>query len=293
MTKTKKQTTKIKTKTKTKINNINVYGHHTYYMRNDSNSNKMLISQLTNVLKENQWLKVSYEKYKPIKQNNPKSYFKPQGSYYSKGGWLFHEVCCNLDNEIILIEVDYSTIYRITGKTPYTQTNSNSVYKQNMNKFINTYGTKLNKYSCDIKNDFFFNSKKHNSKKHNNKIEQIKCDSYKEKNKCVSNRKCKWNKMFKTFKYPYKTHNGFAIYPLPSYKWLHKKIMDRLVFNSLDVETLVLWNHKPVIKHYNLGTIREIIGDNIDNNIDNKTKENDFTTYLIPKLIEIVNKINN
>ena len=110
-----------------KTKKINVYGKQIYYMRNNSDSNKHLITQLTTTLKENQWIKVSNGKYTPINHNinRLKSYYKPNGSYYSKGGWLFHEVCCDLDKEIILIDVDYSDIYRITGKTPYTKTNSN------------------------------------------------------------------------------------------------------------------------------------------------------------------------
>jgi hypothetical protein len=278
----------VKSKTK-KTHKINVYGQHTYYMRNNSDSNKLLISQLTNVLKENQWIKVSNEKYKkmtPHKITNQGD-FKPQGAYYSKGGWLFHDVCCNLDNQIILIEVDYSNIYKITGKTPYTQTNSNSVYKKNMNEFINKYGETV-KYWCSNKNTNINNT---NSKTNNikNKKKNINCYSYRDKNKCISNKKCKWDKAFRTFKYPYKTHSGLAIYPLPSYKWLHTNFNDKLVFNTYDVETLVLWNHEPVIKHHNLGSIRDIIG-NIHNL--NKNNENDFTTYLIPKLIEMINKIN-
>ena len=273
------KTKKIKTKTK-KTQKINVYCNHTYYMRNNSDSNKKLISDLTNTLKENQWLKISNEKYKkitPLKITNSKADFKPQGSYYSKGGWLFNETCCNLDNEIVMIEVDYSNIYRITGKTPYTKTNSNSVYKQNMNNFVKMYGSKIDKYWCRNKKKMSINNSE-------------SCFNYREKNKCISNKKCEWAKSFKSFNYPYKTHSGLAIYPLPSYKWLHKNVDEMLVFNSYDVETLVLWNHEPVTKHYNLGTIREIIG-----KIDNKEKnniENDFTKYLIPKLIEIIKHID-
>ena len=283
-----------------KTKKINVYGKQTYYMRNKSDSNKHLITQLTTTLKENQWIKVSGDKYKPINHNidKLKSYYKPSGTYYSKGGWLFHEVCCDLDKEIILIDVDYSDIYRITGKTPYTQTNSNSVYKQNMNQFIESYGSKMDKYWCRTNNKFSnsininntnINSTKITKKKTNKK--QKNCYNYRNKNKCLSNKKCEWAKMFRTFNYPYKKYSGIAIYPLPSYKWLHTKFNERLIFNSFDVETLVLWNHKPVIKHYNLGTIREIIG-KLDNINNNKISE-DFTKYLIPKLIEIINKINN
>jgi hypothetical protein len=229
----------------------------------------------------------------PHKITNPKGDFKPQGSYYSKGGWLFHETCCNLDDEIILIEVDYSNIYRITGKTPYTQTNSNSVYKKNMNEFINNYGETI-KYWCvkkQIKNSLKNSLKKSlnkTKKKTEKKTEKpIYCYNYRNQNKCISNKKCKWDKAFRTFKYPYKTHSGLAIYPLPSYKWLHRHLNDNLVFNSYDVETLVLWNHEPVIKHYNLGTIRQIIDNTNKNNL-----ENDFIKYLIPKLIDKIEKIN-
>ena len=75
---------------------INVYGQHTYYMRNDSNYNKKLISELTNTLKENQWIKVSSIKYENFinRKITQKSTIKPKGTYYSKGGWLFHETCC-------------------------------------------------------------------------------------------------------------------------------------------------------------------------------------------------------
>lgn len=296
MTKTNKKTNKKnKIKISKKTKKINVYGQHTYYMRNNSNDNKKLISELTNILHENQWLKVSSEKYKNTitKIINPSGDFKPQGSYYSKGGWLFNEMCCNLDDEIILIEVDYNNIYRIKGKTPYTQTNSNTIYKKNMNDFINKYGSKMNKYSCKTKfiNNNSLNSinSKTNSKTNLKKIKSIPCYNFREKKKCISNKKCHWKKFFRTFKYPYKTHSGLAIYPLPSKKWLKTKFNERLIFNSYDVETLVLWNHESVIKHYNLGTIREIIG-KIDKNINIKY---DFTSYLIPNLISMINKINN
>ena len=260
-------------------------------MRNNSDNNKKLISEITNILKENQWLKVSRENYKPITHKiiDPKGDFKPQGTYYSKGGWLFNEICCDLDDELIFIEVDYSTIYRITGKTPYTQTNSNSIYKKNMNDFINKYGSKMNRYSCEPKINIDDNSLNSLNSKHKSIHKSNSCYYYKYKNKCISNKKCNWKKYFRTFKYPYKTHNGLAIYPLPSYKWLHTKFNERLIFNTYDVETLVLWNHEPVIRHYNLGTIKEIIG---KINKDINLEENDFTKYLIPNLIEKINKIN-
>ncbi len=155
---------------------INVYGQHTYHMRNDSNYNKKLISELTNTLKENQWIKVSsikYENFINRKISQPQNYgFKPQGTYYSKGGWLFHENCCNLDDEIIMINVDYKNIYRITSETHDKDTNTNSVYKKNMDNFIKTYGSKKDKYLCsrNIDMSFSFSSKKIINHQHQIKI---------------------------------------------------------------------------------------------------------------------------
>ena len=269
-----------------------------YFYLNMPNYNKKLISELTNTLKENQWIKVSSIKYENFinRKITQQSNLKPEGTYYSKGGWLFHEICCNLDDEIIMIEVDSKNIYRITGESPYKDTNTNSVYTKKIDNFIKTYGPKKDKYWCstntkyiDMKYiDMSFFKKKNNNKSSNknNTRKNITCDTHNAKNKCISNKNCEWIKQIKLFKYPYKTHSGFAIYPLPSYKWLSNNFIEKLAFSSYDVETLVLWNHEPVIKYYNLGTIREIIG-----NLNAK-QGSDFTKYLVPKLIDKIEDIN-
>jgi len=132
---------------------INVYAKNMRYM--DSNL-KGLLSDLSNSLHENQWLKVSKDKYTPINHIDKSlhkikssSSFKPIGSYYSKGGWIFHEdMCCNLDYEIILIEVDYNTIYRITGKEPFKSPEKNTIYKNSLETFIDKYGVLFGKNKC-------------------------------------------------------------------------------------------------------------------------------------------------
>jgi hypothetical protein len=286
------------------LKKINIYGKHIYYMRNDSNKNRLLVSQITSALKENQWLKVSNQKYKPFKYdiNEKKIGFKPKGSYYSKGGWLFHEMCCNLDNEIILIEVDYSNIYRITGKTPLTNTNTNNTYTKKINDFINEYGIN-NLFECTEKKKFgYLKSKKTN---------KVYCGSYYTKKSCIKNDHCKWDNTTTYFKYPYNKYDGLTVYPLPSYKWMHSKLLQRFMFITLDVETLALWNDKPVIKHHNLGTIREIVNEyknkgksGISKSSISKSRKilkkhitedeiiDDVIPILIPALITLIEKKN-
>ena len=261
--KTKNLSKKSKTRhTLKKSNDINVYAKNMIYMK-DSNKYKLLLTKLTEALNENQWIKYSKNKYKPIKyiDNNKinKKYnytgFKPVGSYYSKGSWLFHEDnCCNLDWEIILIEVDYKTITLITGKEPYKSPISNQVYKDTLSKFMKKYGVK--------------SSPPTNNKKY----------QYNSVN---------WTKL-------YKKYDGFAMYPYPEYEMIqdNKNKMNELFLYVYDVETLVLWDHMPVIKYYNLGTIKNIIEE-----FDNTKKHN--KNYLksiekfIKNLIKKINKINN
>ena len=72
------------------------------------------------------------------------------------------------------------------------------------------------------------------------------------------------------------------------------------MFTGLDVETLALWNNKPVIKHHNLGTISEIVNEKLKSSNDKSVQKkiskdtyiDDVIPILIPALIEKINKIN-
>ena len=96
----------------------------------------------------------------------------------------------------------------------------------------------------------------------------------------------------------YKNYNGFAIYPYPEYEMMtsRKNRSNFFTFLDYDVETLILWDHTPVIKHHNLGTIREILKDS--GLTDKDIKDNDdnlsyFYEHFIPHLIKKINKIND
>lgn len=312
---------KLKYSSRTKKNTINVYAKNMRFM-SDNISLKKLLSNLSSSLNENQWLKVSKEKYKPmnyVKENenkNKNAYeygFKPNGSFYSKGGWLFHEsTCCKLDDEIILVEIDYSRIYRITGKEPYTSPIKDKVYKKNIKTFMDKYGKLFGKDKCSGDNEPSLCNYSNN---------EVQCKNngkpycYWESNKCNTNTKllkqinskckkltkkaicmkkdnhCFWEEQFKIFNWGplYNEYDGFAIYPYPEMELLKKYKKDAFAFYMYDVESLILWNHKPVIKHYNLGTIAEIIKDlKINSTEDYETIIESF----IPKLIDKIKNIN-
>jgi len=264
---------------------INVYAQNMKYM---NEKYKYLLSELTNTLKINQWLKVSNEKYNPInhinnfdiKHKTKYQGFKPVGSYYSKGGWLFHEdVCCKLDNEIILIEVDYNTIYSITGDNPFNSPIEDKKYKDALDSFTNKYGKPFGKDKCKEDKTLVNKTK-------------VKCNMIKKQSECKNN--CYWESKYKIFDWGslYKKYDGFAIYPYPE-KELIKSSENNFAFNTYDVETLVLWNHKPVIKYYNLGKISDIIHDS-DIKINIHKKYNNYSDYIdkfIPKLIQKIQNI--
>ena len=325
---------------------INVYAKNMRYMytneTNPKNNNgnpidsnkdkyKVLLSKLAEVLGENQWLKYSKDKYKPLQHSDKNKHYisdKPIGSYYSKGGWLFHEdMCCNLDWEIIFIEVDYKTISRITGKTLFTLPITNKVYKNNVEEFMTKYGVDYGKDKCMSLDDCWdydtetecnetksicqwdtnkynkYSKKKGECIKNKNKIDS--CSKIKSETKCKNNKtsKCYFSYKYKVIHWGklYKNYDGFAIYPHPEIKMItNKKTRQNYnIFMGYDVETLVLWDHSPVIKYHNLGTIRDIIEEtgvklkknNNNTHIENYYKE--FIETLIKKINDINKKIND
>jgi hypothetical protein len=222
-------------------------------------------------------------------KENDYSGFKPIGSYYSKGEWLFHEDnCCNLDNEIILIEVDYSSIYRITGKEPYKSPITNSVYNKTLKSFVKEYGIKYNSGRCTVHIDISNNNINDKSKD----IYKNNCKDIKTKTKCNNKiNKCEWFNGYYRYKWSnlYNKYNGFTIYPYPEFEMMEKH-EEYMPLESYNVSSLVLWNHTPVIKHHNLGTIKEIIK---EAGVKGKlTKEYDsYLAVFIPKLIKKIKEL--
>jgi len=314
---------------------INVYAKNMRYMytneTNPKNNNgnpidsnkdkyKVLLSKLAEALGENQWLKYSKDKYKPLQHIDKNKHYisdKPIGSYYSKGGWLFHEDnCCNLDWEIIFIEVDYKTISRITGKTLFTLPITNKVYKNNVEEFMTKYGVDYGKDKCMSLDDCWDYDTEQECNKPNTScqwktdkstkgrcIQTNSCYKIKTEQKCNTNKTydCLFLKGYKLINWGklYKKYDGFAIYPYPDIKMItdKKNRTNYYTFMGYDVETLVLWDHSPVIKYHNLGTIRDIIelsGHKLTNIKNNNVYTMGYDNYkeFIETLIKKINNIN-
>jgi hypothetical protein len=82
---------------------------------------KKLLTKLSNSLLDNQWIRTTtnFEEdlnYKYNTQN--KITWKPNGIYFSKGEWIFHILCCNPNDNIILVKINYDNIHTITNKKP-------------------------------------------------------------------------------------------------------------------------------------------------------------------------------
>jgi hypothetical protein len=307
---------------------LNIYGKNFNYIYEDKN--RKHLSKLTNFLDDNEWLKVSKEKYHGFnfkidkKSFKDRIHWKPSNvSWFSKGSWIFHmDNCCNFDDEIIYITVDYKNIYKIANKSPYSDLSSNDDYKSKLSKFNKEYivkhkttrnilVNKEDKFSdCNfIKSEEGCGYKKTNNNNNNNNngsLENFKwennCKWNKKTNKCeyrhCSKKKDNCATIYKTQIYDWtkllKKYDGMAIYPMMTEEEM-EKIQNHHGFDVWDVETLVLSNDAPIITHHNLGTIRELL--NITKKEEKETKENQFGfvdinySKLVSKLIQKINEV--
>lgn len=314
-------------KTKKTNKKLNIYAKNFDYIYEDKN--RKYLSKLTNFLADNEWLKVSKEKYQDFtidkKIFNDKdviSYMnskKPSHvSWFSKGSWLFHEdMCCKIDDEIIYITVDYTNIYKITNKSPYSNLSSNDDYKSKLSKFNKKYIVK----SKTTRNRLIHKEDKYASC---NWIVLEKMCGYKKTKKNNNENSwgppendCKWDKKKKECKFKpcskkrddcitlynsqiynwsklLKDYDGFAIYPMMTVEEM-EKIQNHLGFLDWDVESLVLSNDAPIITHHNLGSVRELL--NITKKEEKEKKENKFGfadinySKLVSKLIQKINQV--
>jgi hypothetical protein len=235
--------------------------------------NNKNLDKLYNCLSGNKWIKISNEKYKKfdyIDKLKGNGYFKAPGSYFSKGTWFFYErgmdlqYISNLDSykdnkkEIILITVDEEQIYTITGK-PDINPFYNNNYKKSFNKFKKKYVDGMigmdGCYASKYDNYFCVLTTKKIEK--NQKI----CKTLKKKIKCEKDKRCYWNNKYNNYNFRKMLkdgYNGFAINPYPGSDEEYFNNAD-LAFRVYDSESLALFNDKPVLKYYNIGTIGDIV----------------------------------
>ena len=257
---------------------LNIYAQNMHYIEPE---NKKYLSELTDFLNDNEWLKISktpfnieyFDKFNRLKNINVKNYnkylgLKPDGVWFSKGGWLFHEdMCCNIDNYIIIAQIDYSNTYNITGSNRFNNPMNNKKYISSIRKFDKIYNGKIMMRECIPKYTKSTNATK--SSKHKKTSNKINCRTIKTLKKCNKySQLCQWFEGFNFYSWAklYKEYDGFSLYPYMSKEFM-LNIQKHLTFTSWDVESLVLWSAKPIIKYKTLGTIKDIINDkNIDKN---------------------------
>jgi hypothetical protein len=310
------------TKKNTSHPKLNVYARNMRFINYEKD--KKYLSKLTDFLADEEWLKVSSEKYKGFSMdrkyldNKKMIGMKPGNvSWFSKGSWLFHDgMCCNLDSEIIYITVDYTNIYKISNLSPDSNLVTDKQYKNKLTKFNKKYilskpRTKLvhkdNLWSgCEFikkkeycEDEDLLTGKLFGSEKEDNKSKKIKKVQCKWNNKT---QRCGYRPCLKksgncviNYGYPYykwgkflKDYDGLAIYPIMTLEEM-RKLQQHYGFDGWDVETLVLLNDKPITKHHNLGTIRELL--NITK--DKKLNSNDEINYskLVSSLIKKIKEI--
>ena len=296
----KKLNDKLNDKFNDKFNDkLNIYAKNMLYIEQE---NKKYLSKLTDFINDNEWLKISktpfnteyfevFNKIKNIKEKNYNKHLglKPGGVWFSKGGWLFHEdMCCNIDNYIIIAQIDYSNIYRITGSNRFNNPMNNKKYISSIRKFDKIYNGKIMMRECIPK--YTKSTKTTKSSKYKNTHHKINCKTIKTSKKCNKfSQLCQWFEGFNFYNWAklYKEYDGFALYPYMSKEFM-LNIQKHLTFTSWDVESLVLWSAKPIIKYKTLGTIKEIID---DERIDSNNPL--FYRKLVEKLKEKINEWRN
>jgi hypothetical protein len=295
------KTTKTLKKSKNNKSSLNIYVKNNRFLVNDEISEHL--SKLTNFLMENEWLKVGdTDKLKDFVEDKQMLYFKPRGTWFSKGGWIFHDMCCNINYNIIYVQVDYSKIYRITGESPNTNPDNDLLYQKRVKSFQKKYSAKkltrnrwieklISGYECSERDE----------KSCKNPIEDAvlaSCKWNKKTKKCNMTNLCKIPKDSCRYDYGYTVYNwkklkqqydGFAIYPFMTREFM-RKYQNTETFDMWDVESLVLFNLKPVITQHNLGSIKEILssaGQKIKSSKSGDINYSKLTNGIIKKIKEI------
>lgn len=209
------------------------------------------ITRITQALKPSQWLRVTSTRKEDGYKYKQGISLKPEGLWYSKGEWLFHEMHGEhgIDNNyLILVEINPESVYEIRNRSDAAN-KLNNMYDAKYEQFIKDYVSYFNPldYAALLKKDF------------KTKKEKLSTDTLFKGGWGILSYQVNWREMAKKY-------NGFAIYPYPSLTY-YGTTPGKLVFPaSWDVSSLVLWNKKPVIKEYNLGKVSQLKkGDFIDN----------------------------
>ncbi len=298
-----------------KIPQNNIYVQNNSIAMGKEKLASFLLNKLTTFLDDNEWIKVGYtevindfDKKKEMK-GKPLAGYTPPGLWWSKGGWLFFDLCCKPTDKILYAQINSSNIYTITGKDKLSDPMTDKIYQEKILDFEKKYlfskpenkwlpkGTHL--YSCIGKNE------KYCEKEINDETGKPTCKWSKKTQKCniVNRNQCYKSKKNCHFVYDQplylwsnliNKYDGFAIYPYMNRDFMIK-YQNHDTFTEYDVESLVLFNQKPIKTYHYLGTIQEIIDSvkspkKTSKKISKTDNDNDNVNYI--KLVNgIIKKI--
>lgn len=240
----------------------NIYARNFRFAYNEKLADRG-ITQISRALKPTQWLRITSIRHEDARNYKQGIGLKPEGLWYSKGEWLFHDIHGDNgksidDTYLVLIEINPDSVYEIRNR------------RDAANKLNNTYDAKYEQFIKDYVSYFnpldYFKLLKKDFKTKKGKLSTDTLF----KGGSVLSYQVNWRELSKKY-------NGFAIYPYPplSYYGIKDK---KLMFPAMwDVSSLVLWNKKAVISEYCLGKISQLKNNgalitNIVNKINNFNK---------------------
>jgi hypothetical protein len=242
---------------------------------------KKTLKKISSLLKVNQWLRIEDKPYS-IEDNIERkqgTFIKPASHlWYSKGDWIFGEMCCKPEKYLSLIEVDYSRILVLTTKKDYLDFEKQYCIYEKYNKNKYTYSTSLSKLNTS--NTSNAKIKIANTKnKTKTKTKQPKICTY----------KIKWQDVAKQY-------DGIALVPNPTRYFTKKYMIDidfqsHIWLKSFDVSSLAIWKQTdklPITKSITIGQLQDFAS---KSDIENITLK--YCNTLIDEITKAQSKINS
>ena len=225
------------------------------------------INNIASLLKVNQWLRIEDKPYDIENNIDVKQvvFLKPNTHlWYSKGEWIFGDLCCRPNKYLSLIEIDYSKILILTTKKDYLDFEKKyCIYKSFTKKSLYQYGgfqMRLNSHYPKAIKNFPKNKNKiqtHKQIQLNNKVNGKK--NGKKNNNMICKYDIKWHNVAIDY-------DGIAIVPNPT-PYFTKDKMEKIDFDShiwlktFDVSSLAIWrqnNKSPITKSITIGKLEDI-----------------------------------
>uniref|UniRef100_A0A6C0HKQ4 Uncharacterized protein n=1 Tax=viral metagenome TaxID=1070528 RepID=A0A6C0HKQ4_9ZZZZ len=243
--------------------------------RDDKHIYKTLI-KISSLLKVNQWLRIEDKPYSIEDISNIErkqgTFIKPASHlWYSKGEWIFGEMCCKPEKYLSLIEVDYSRILVLTTKKDYLNFEKQyCIYK---------------KYKKTLSRGFSIIFNKNRKTKIKTKI---KTKNQLTKQPKICTYEIKWQDVAKQY-------DGIAIVPNPKPYFTKQKMTDidfenHIWLKTFDVSSLAIWKQTdklPITKSITIGQLQDFAS---KSDIEQRTLK--YCNTLIDKITKAQDKLN-